>query len=1078
MIRRSARICLEVVIALVALATIAVGVTVWRLSSGPVQLSFLSPVLETAIQDLESGLSLDVGETEVTWSEGGRTLDFRALEIEVRDGDGASLAVLPQVDLQLSLRALVQGRLAPTRIRVAGARVVLVRDADGRFELAGLADLPAPQAGQAPREADFTHLIPSILRRLLSEPDLSHPLTFLQTARIVDGRLTVIDRRLGTVWQAPSANIEVRREAAGLSGDVRLGVKLREQRAKLDLAFLYDKSTTVIDLAAKVSGLRPDALAEVASGLDVLSAVSVPLSGKVAASLKVDGTIHAVSFDLSGGPGAITLSGLFESAHPLRSIDLRGSFASASDRLTIEAADLQLGSAERPGPTLSITGTLDGLHGDMAIEAEARVDRMSADELGHYWPEGLAKGGRRWMLKNVRGGAASAAVLRFAAVLPDGERDKMQVTRLDGGFEYQDIDVHFLRPMPPVTGVSGTATFDGGSLRLEVAGGALGELRASASKVVISNLDKHMKEKIDIDLAIGGPLRRGLELLDHDRLKLIRRLNLDPAAAAGQASARIGFRFPLLRDLTFDHIAVSATADLQDVVVEDIALGATATQGRLALELNNDAMRLRGPMALGGVPMDLDWREDFTDGAEPRSLIEATVPRIDDAGRRSLGLDVVPGLTGPISAVVVARLNKGRRGQVEGELDLGPADLDLPFLYWRKPAGVEGRGSFVLSMLGGRVTALDSLSVETDDLRLQGGLRFDQAGREFTSVRLDELLFNDSALTNVSVEREGDVLVIALGGGTLDAGPFIKADGAVPEDGAPATPIRLSAPKLQTIHFAEGRFLEDSRLELRRGPRGLEKLLVSGRVPRALWSAAGDSGAEEPKSMTLDYHPVAQGDYRLSITANDLGSVLRTFNVMDAVRGGDLEITGTSDGPALTRPLALRIEATDYTLVNAPIMTRLLTVASFTGLLDLLTGEGVQFDRLEGDVVLEKGIATTELLRAYGSALGLTAKGWIDFNQSKLQVKGTIVPAYTVNRILGAIPLLNRILVGGEGEGLLAVTYEISGPLDDPKVSANPLALLAPGFLRGLFGIFDGEDGDTDAANRRDLQAIPDRIER
>ena len=108
-----------------------------------------------------------------------------------------------------------------------------MRDADGRFELAGLADLPAPQAGQAPREADFTHLIPSILRRLLSEPDLSHPLTFLQTARIVDGRLTVIDRRLGTVWQAPSANIEMRgARPRGCPGDVRLGVKLREQRAK------------------------------------------------------------------------------------------------------------------------------------------------------------------------------------------------------------------------------------------------------------------------------------------------------------------------------------------------------------------------------------------------------------------------------------------------------------------------------------------------------------------------------------------------------------------------------------------------------------------------------------------------------------------------------------------------------------------------------------------------------------------------------------------------------------------------------------------------------------------------------
>ena len=36
----------------------------------------------------------------------------------------------------------------------------------------------------------------------------------------------------------------------------------------------------------------------------------------------------------------------------------------------------------------------------------------------------------------------------------------------------------------------------------------------------------------------------------------------------------------------------------------------------------------------------------------------------------------------------------------------------------------------------------------------------------------------------------------------------------------------------------------------------------------------------------------------------------------------------------------------------------------------------------------------------------------------------------------------------------------MTGPLADPKISVNPLATLAPGFLRNLFGIFDGSPRD------------------
>ena len=68
-----------------------------------------------------------------------------------------------------------------------------------------------------------------------------------------------------------------------------------------------------------------------------------------------------------------------------------------------------------------------------------------------------------------------------------------------------------------------------------------------------------------------------------------------------------------------------------------------------------------------------------------------------------------------------------------------------------------------------------------------------------------------------------------------------------------------------------------------------------------------------------------------------------------------------------------------------------------------------------------------------------------------MALQGTIVPFTTVNRLLGIIPLLGDLLVGGEGQGLFAATYRVKGPTDNLDVGVNPLAVLAPGFLRNLF---------------------------
>ena len=83
--------------------------------------------------------------------------------------------------------------------------------------------------------------------------------------------------------------------------------------------------------------------------------------------------------------------------------------------------------------------------------------------------------------------------------------------------------------------------------------------------------------------------------------------------------------------------------------------------------------------------------------------------------------------------------------------------------------------------------------------------------------------------------------------------------------------------------------------------------------------------------------------------------------------------------------------------------------------------------------------------------LGATASGTVNLPGGKMALSGTFIPAFGINNIAGAIPLIGTILGGGRDEGLVGITYKLFGPLGEPKLSMNPMSAIAPGIFRKIF---------------------------
>ena len=109
----------------------------------------------------------------------------------------------------------------------------------------------------------------------------------------------------------------------------------------------------------------------------------------------------------------------------------------------------------------------------------------------------------------------------------------------------------------------------------------------------------------------------------------------------------------------------------------------------------------------------------------------------------------------------------------------------------------------------------------------------------------------------------------------------------------------------------------------------------------------------------------------------------------------------------------------NFKVKEVPILAKLLTLASLQGIADILTGEGIRFDELDMKFKNNLNLMTIEELYGIGPAISILMEGYIDKNKL-VSLRGTLVPATTLNKAISNIPLIGDLLVGKKvGEGVL-----------------------------------------------------------
>ena len=137
----------------------------------------------------------------------------------------------------------------------------------------------------------------------------------------------------------------------------------------------------------------------------------------------------------------------------------------------------------------------------------------------------------------------------------------------------------------------------------------------------------------------------------------------------------------------------------------------------------------------------------------------------------------------------------------------------------------------------------------------------------------------------------------------------------------------------------------------------------------------------------------------------------------------------------------------DFKLKELPVLTKILTLASLQGISDILSGEGIRFDDFEMNFKNEGTTMTIGEIYAIGPAISILMDGYIEKNKT-ISLRGTLVPATTINKFIGSIPVVGKLLVGTKtGEGVFGVSFKIKGPPKNLETTVNPIKTLTPRFI-------------------------------
>lgn len=723
-----------------------------------------------------------------------------------------------------------------------------------------------------------------------------------------------------------------------------------------------------------------------------------------------------------------------EKAIILKSVVFSGQFLQTMRQVTIDSFTLDGASLH-----LDLSGLVQWGAAPRLSLAMASHD-SDVQDFARLMPSFVAAPARAWILQHVTGGKidSGAMALDFDAAAFDLLAHDHVVH--DGALHLEvtlsDVSAVLLPGLAPVSGLDGTILASGRKFSFRSQHGVVDAgngRRLALSEGSFTIADTDAKPPLaNIGVRMTGGLDAVTHLLAAESLKPFASLPPDVAGIKGQIDGRMSLDLKLTRPATPEDTQFRVNAIITNFAVEKLIGKERLESATLSLLADRSGMRATGAGRMFGAPATIELKRTGKDKSE--AVIGVT---LDDAARARQGY-AIPGLTGPVSARIVASPGEGADLNASVELDLTKAALDGTVPGFAKPAGRAAKATFQL-VSDEAGTVLEQIAFDSGVGNFRGSAKFGAEG-SFISAKINQLRLSPGDEMRVEVAKAGDGLKLVMRGTMFDGRPYLQAliNPAPDASKEPGRDVEIDF-KSGTVNGANRQSLSAVDLKFSRKGGLIRHFQVFGRFGAA--QLAGNL--------------VGQG--QVNVHSDNAGAFLAFADFYRRMEGGTIDLSlnmaaGRTDGQVLIH---------DFLLRDEPALRRLVTEGTNVredrnGTIDAkFDATAVEFNKLQASFSKTGGRIEVRDGFMHGPQIGTSLEGAVDFAKNFIDVKGTFVPAYALNNFFARIPVLGLLLGGSSHEGLFAVNFRISGPASAPTLNINPLSAIAPGFLRKIFGSGD-----------------------
>jgi hypothetical protein len=688
----------------------------------------------------------------------------------------------------------------------------------------------------------------------------------------------------------------------------------------------------------------------------------------------------------------------------------------------------------------------DGPYLALAIDGE----RVPIGLAKHLWPITVVPPARQWVINRIKSGMIDEAradiSLRPSAFDPNDPDPGWSGDDMKVSLTFSNARVAPVGEVPDAYDLSGTLNVSNETMTVHAGGGLI--YTGSGAQVSVPNVTfqiQRLREKVNklgvLDLEMEGGVREIGRIFDSRPFRVLAKTGLTPGAIAGDGRSWVHAEFPVRKDIDLATVQWNAKAESGNFSLNKPVRGHTIKDAEINLRADRRQVAITGKGVLDGLPADIDLLFPLGDsGVEGR---QGVVLNVTAKQLKKNGIDLTALLDGPMT-LIVDDANGGQTFNV----DLTKTVVRLDALGWTKAAGVPATAEFLVKTDDEGYHVQDFV-LRSDGVDVNGSMTLSKAGDlETASFATFQLRAGDE--TSVSVQRtKAGRYKVAMIGNSFDARGLIRevrkpSTGSAGQGGSDLIKGLSVTASLSRVTGFNGVRLNDFVGLIEANATGVTKADLSGslegRSPFKFSLQAAGTGK------------VADGDF------GDAGATLKFLDLYERMRGGHGKLrvnmydTKTWDGSFRVRELSITQDPALKRLSSDPSLLRsqLRNDGGFRLPASAQNGES-SFQTLDILFTRAGDLLTIHKGGLKGAVFGGTVSGTVNLASQTIDLTGTFVPIFALNNIFSKIPILGFALGGGSGEGLIGVTYRVTGELSDPKLSVNPISAIAPGIFRKMF---------------------------